>query len=109
MHMKVKHRLPRGFTTVDHRTEILEALLLGHFRGHQQQMPQQGLIAGCCTAETFNRLSRNHQHVNRSRRSDVSKGKAEVIAVDLIAGNLTVEDFPEDRVVRHGLRGGKAQ
>ena len=59
--------------------------------------------------KTHDRLTRNHQHVNGSLGSNVAKGEAMLIAVNLIAGNLIPQDARKDRVLGHGTgAGGRA-
>ena len=102
VHMQVEHGLPRGGATVDHSAEILQTLLPRNPGRHQQQMPQQLFIAATSAAQAFNRLPGDHQHMHGGLGSDVAKGQAAIVAVNLIAGDVPPEDLSKDRVVRHG-------
>ena len=102
--MQVEHGLTGSGSAVDHRAEVVEALLFGDLSGHQQQMAQQRLMLFVGRAQALDRLTGNHQHVHRSLGSNVPKGQAMFVAVNLIAGDLAPQNLPEDRVVRHGAR-----
>ena len=99
MHVEVKHRLTSTGAAVDHRAEVVQSLLFGHPRSHQQQMAQQNRILWSTGPQALDRLAGNHQHMHRSLGGNIAKGQALLIAVDLIARDLAAKDLPEDRVV----------
>ena len=107
MNVKVKHRLSSTGSAIDHRAEVVQPLLFGHARSHQQQVTQQSLILGSSGTQALDRLTGNDQHMHRSLGGDIAKGQALLIAVDLIARDLATKDLPEDRVVCHGPRKGR--
>ena len=105
--MEVKHRLTSTGAAVDHRAEVIQPLLFGHARSHQQQMAQQSLILSSSGTQALDRLAWNHQQMHRSLGGDIATGEALRVAVDLTAPNLAsrdlaTKDLPEDRVVCHG-------
>ena len=102
--MQVEHGLTGSDSAVDHRAEVLQTLLLRHFGCHQQQVSQQRLMVRSSRTQALDRLTGDHQHMHRRLGSDVPKGQAVLVAVNLIAGDLAPQDLSEDRVVRHGAR-----
>ena len=67
-------------------------------------MPKQGFILCSTGTQALDRLARDHQHMHRRLGGDIPEREALLIAVHLIAGDLTTQDLPEDRVIRHGPR-----
>lgn len=108
--MQMKDRLSGLGAAVDHRAPAAQPLLLRHLSRHQQQMAQKGLVAGFGVGQVDQRFARNHQHVHRRLGLDVTEGQAQLIGMDLIAGNLTPQDAREDRLaLGHGASAGTRQ
>ena len=72
-------------------------------------MSKQSGVLFADILETHKRFTWDHEYVNGSLGSDVAKGEAMLIAIDLIAGNLTPQDARKDRVLGHGKGAGGGQ
>ena len=96
--MQMEHGLAGLGTAVDHRAPGREPLLAGHLGGHQQQVAEQGSIGGAGVGQVHQGLARNHQEVYRGLGLDIAEGDAEVVAVDLIRGDLAPQDAAKNRV-----------
>ncbi len=95
-----------GFgSCVDHRAPGAQPLQAGHLGGHQQEMAQQGLIGFGGVGQVDQGLAWDDQHMHGRLGLDIPEGQAEIVGIDLIAGNLPLQDAPEDRC-GHWLWGG---
>ncbi len=66
-------------------------------------MAEESLVPLLGISQVQQGFTGDHQNVHRSLGLDVPEGQAEVIGIDLIAGNLSLQDAGEDRVAgSHG-------
>jgi len=100
--MEVEDGLAGLGATVDHRAPGVQPLLPRHPGRHQQQMPQESLVFRTGLRQLGDGFARNHQHMHRRLGGHVAEGQAEVIGVDLLAGDLPPQDAAEDGVATGG-------
>ena len=88
-------------TVIDDDAEALGQLETGgELTRCEEQVTEQGLVAGLSQTEPIDAALRNHEHMHRRLRIDVMNGDALVVLV-LDAGG----DFPGDDAFEEG-RGG---
>ena len=101
MHVKVKDGLPSTSTAIDHRRQSSSPSC---FATYASSMAQQGGVSPPQTSNFQAARGESRAHAP-GLRSDVAKGEALRVAVDLITGNLATQDAGKDRVFCHGARG----
>jgi hypothetical protein len=72
-----------------------EALLAGDFRGRAEQVADERLLFGGDLVEGVEVLAGHDENMHGSLRIDVGEGVAEVVFVNGLGGNFTLEDFAE--------------
>ena len=70
-------------------------------------MPKQRLIACLRLAQALEWLARNDQQMNGRDRRDVTERQTALIAIHLIAWNLSTQDAGKNRVTSYGHNPGQ--
>jgi hypothetical protein len=72
-----------------------EPLLAGDFSGSAEKVADERLLFGGDLVERVEVLAGHDEDVDGSLRVDVGEGVAEVVFVNGLGGNFTLEDFAE--------------
>ena len=99
--MQVRHRLTGVLADVHHHSPavVFKSFLSRDRLRRLQQVSQQRRIGPIRLLQSRNPRSRDHKHVSRSLRVQVTKRDALFVLIDDVGRNLSAHNCPE-----HGVR-----
>lgn len=103
MEVEVIDRLPAEFAAIgdDAVARVGDAKFARDLTDNHPEVAEQSGVILPDGVDRPDFLFWNHQDMDGRLRCDVAKGKAEVVFIDDVGGNLTVDDSLEDRA--HGF------
>ena len=100
--MQMEHSLAGTGPVVHVEAEIRQPFLFSHPAGHQQQVPEQGLIRLFSIGQLGNRLLGDYQEMGGRLGIDIPKGQTLVVFENDIGRDLPVDDLGEKGTLRIG-------
>ena len=97
MHVQVVHLLSAVLSRVDYAaiTSLGQALGSRYLSGHEEQVPQHGLVFGADSLDADDGFPGDDEYVNGRLRLNVPKGHTMVVFVNNIGRNLPAQDLGE--------------
>ena len=95
MEMQMHHALPRLLADVGDDPVALQPLLLGHLGNDLEHVGHHGAVIAVHLSHRVDMGLGDHQKMSRRLGSDVVERIADVVLVDLAAGDLPCRDLTE--------------
>ena len=104
--MEVGHGFAAVRTVVDDQSiaGLFQAQLRGDVSGSEQQMADDAVVFDSGFGDAGNRFLRDDQRVDGRLRFDVAEGQHQVVFVNDVGWNLTLDNLLEDAFA-HNLKG----
>jgi hypothetical protein len=97
MDVEMFDRLAAVFAGVDHDAiTLVEVPGASDFSRDPEQVSEQGTMGRFTLGEGGDVFARGHQHMNRSLRTEIGKGVAELVLVDGGGGDASFNDVAEE-------------
>jgi hypothetical protein len=99
MEVQVRHGLAAFFVAVDHQAvAFLQSVFSSQAGGDQMHVAQELLVLFSQIGVRANFFARNQQDMHRGLRGNVPKRQAEIVFLDNLCWNFSLDDFQEDIV-----------